>query len=46
LLCYKIKGANLSPGPHIQSTNQFGVQTLFAKKPFLLCVPGGKSIIP
>jgi hypothetical protein len=46
LLCYKIKGPNLDPAPHIQSVNQFGTQTLFAKKPFVLCVPGDKTIIP
>jgi len=46
LLCYKIKGAKLDPAPHIASTNQYGLQTLFAKKPFLLCVPGSKVIIP
>jgi len=46
LLCYKIKGPNLGVPPHIQSVNQFGTQTLFAKKPFVLCVPGDKTIIP
>jgi hypothetical protein len=45
LFCYKIKGTTLSPFPKIQSTNQFGVNTLFAKKPFLLCVPGTKVIL-
>jgi len=46
LLCYKIKAPNLNPKPHVQSVNQFGTQTLFAKKPFVLCVPGNKTIIP
>ncbi len=46
LLCYKTKGPTLSPPPHVQTSNQFGVSTLFAKKPFLLCVPGDKTIIP
>jgi hypothetical protein len=46
LLCYKIKGLKQDPPPHIQTTNQFGVSTLFAKKPFLLCVPGTKTLIP
>lgn len=46
LLCYKIKAPNLVPAPHVQSVNQFGTQTLFAKKPFVLCVPGNKTIIP
>ena len=46
LLCYKIKGLKLDPPPHISTTNQFGNSTLFAKKPFLLCVPGTKTIIP
>ncbi len=46
LLCYKIKGGKLTPAPHLQTTNQFGVSTLFVKKPFLLCVPGSKNLIP
>ncbi len=46
LLCYKLKGNKLDPAVHIATTNQFGVSTLFAKKPFLLCVPGSKAIIP
>ena len=46
LLCYKVKGANLATPPHIASTNQYGLQQLYAKKPFLLCVPGNKVIIP
>lgn len=46
LLCYKTKGPNLVPPVHLSSVNQFGVQTLFAKKPFLLCVPGDKTVIP
>ena len=33
LLCYKVKGLKLDPPPHIQTSNQFGVSTLFAKKP-------------
>ncbi len=46
LLCYKAKGNNLPAPVHIQTVNQFGVQTLFAKKPFLFCLPGDKTIIP
>jgi len=46
LLCYKIKGDQFEPNPHLSTTNQFGTSTLFAKKPFLLCVPGNKTIIP
>lgn len=46
LLCYKVKGNKLVPPPHVQSVNQFGPQTLFAKKPFVLCVPGNKTVIP
>lgn len=46
LLCYKIKGPSLVPTVHLASLNQFGMQTLFAKKPFVLCVPGDKTIIP
>jgi hypothetical protein len=41
-----VKGPKLDPAPHVQSVNQFGTQTLFAKKPFVLCVPGDKTIIP
>ncbi|MGH7787345.1 MAG: CHRD domain-containing protein [Candidatus Binatia bacterium] len=46
LLCYKVKGPNLALPIHLQSVNQFGIQTLFAKKPFVLCVPGDKTLIP
>lgn len=46
MLCYKAKGPNLAPFVHLSSVNQFGTQTLFAKKPFLLCVPGDSTIIP
>jgi hypothetical protein len=44
--CYQIKGASLDPAPHVVTTNQFGGSRLFAKKPYLLCVPGSKDLIP
>lgn len=43
LLCYKIKADKLEV--NLQTTNQFGVSTLTAKKAFLLCVPGTKALI-
>ncbi len=46
LLCFKIKGNKPTSFPHLSTTNQFGVSTLFAKKPFLLCVPGSKALLP
>ena len=43
LLCYKIKADKQEIA--LQTTNQFGVSTLTAKKAFLLCVPGTKALL-
>ena len=46
LLCFKVKGAKLDPAPHLSMTNDFGNSTVFAKKPFLVCMDSSKSVIP
>jgi hypothetical protein len=48
LTCYKVKGPKLdkTQRPNVQIDNQFGTQKLQAKKPFLLCLPTTKTIIP
>lgn len=48
LTCYKIKGPKLLPNdrPSVQVVNQLGTTQLEAKKPFYLCVPSTKTIIP
>jgi hypothetical protein len=46
LICYQIKGANLSPRPHVQISTQFQISQFEIKKPKLLCVPGTKTILP
>ena len=46
LLCFKVKGNTLNPAPHLSMTNDFGNSTLFAKKPFLVCMDSTKTIIP
>ena len=46
LLCFKVKGAKLDPKPHLSMTNDFGTSTVFAKKPFLVCLDSSKTIIP
>jgi hypothetical protein len=48
LTCYKIKGPKLdkSQRPNVQVANQLGTIKVQAKKPFLLCVPTLKTIIP
>jgi hypothetical protein len=48
LTCYKIKGPKLvkSQRPNVQVANQLGTTKLQAKKPFLLCVPSSKTVIP
>jgi hypothetical protein len=45
LICYQIKGLNLSPRPKVQITTSFGTSQFEIKKPKLLCVPGTKVII-
>ncbi len=45
LTCYKIKGPKFD-GPNVQVVNPLGTTKLDAKKPFLLCVPSTKTVIP
>lgn len=42
MLCYKIKADKQDVT--LQTTNQFGVSTVTAKKAFVLCVPGDKTL--
>jgi hypothetical protein len=48
LTCYKVKGPKLdsTQRPNVQVDNQLGSIKLQAKKPFLLCVPTTKTVIP
>ena len=46
LICYQIKGANLTPRPKVQVTTAFQTSQFELKKPKLLCVPGSKTILP
>jgi len=48
LACYKVKGPKLEKGdrPTVEVDNQLGVLQLEVKKPFLLCVPSTKTVIP
>lgn len=48
LTCYKIKGPKLLPNdrPDVEVVNQLGTTQLEAKKPFLLCVPSTKTVLP
>jgi hypothetical protein len=48
LTCYKIKGPKLDPAdrPTLQAANQLGTVKLQAVKPYLLCVPSSKTILP
>jgi hypothetical protein len=48
LTCYKIKGPKLDKlqRPNVQVVNQLGTLHLNAKKPFLLCVPSEKMVLP
>jgi hypothetical protein len=46
LTCYKIKGGKLNPRPQVEIDNLFGTSKLEIKKPFLLCVPSSKTVIP
>lgn len=48
LTCYKIKGPKLdkSQRPNVQVANDLGTLKLQAKKPFLLCVPSTKTVLP
>jgi cysteine-rich repeat protein len=48
LTCYKIKGPALdrSERPRVEVQNALGTSRLEARKPFLLCVPSSKTILP
>ena len=48
LTCYKVKGPKLDKldRPSVEVANQLGTTKLEAKKPFLLCVPSSKTLIP
>ena len=48
LTCYKIKGPPLANAdrPHVAAQNQLGTVHLAATKPFLLCVPSSKALLP
>ncbi len=46
LTCYKIKADDPLPAPHLAVVNAFGSSELSIRKPFLLCVPGAKTVVP
>jgi hypothetical protein len=48
LACYKVKGPALDKGdrPKVEVDNQLGGLQLEVTKPFLLCVPSTKTVIP
>lgn len=48
LACYKVKGPKLDKAdrPSVEVENQLGTLQLEVKKPFLLCVPSTKTVIP
>jgi subtilisin family serine protease len=48
LVCYKIKGPKISKGdqPSVEAADGFGTLQLRLKKPFLLCVPSSKTVLP
>jgi hypothetical protein len=48
LTCYKVKGPKLDKNdrPDVEVVNQLGTVRLNAKKPFLLCVPSEKTVLP
>ena len=48
LTCYKVKGPKLAKNdrPNVQIVNQLGTVKLNAIKPFLLCVPSEKTVLP
>ncbi len=48
LTCYKIKGPKLDSAlrPQVEATDQFGTLRLQATKPYLLCVPSAKTVLP
>jgi hypothetical protein len=48
LTCYKVKGPKLlkPDRPAVDVQNRFGSVQLAVKKPFLLCVPSAKTLLP
>jgi hypothetical protein len=48
LTCYTVKGPKLQKQdrPKVEIANQFGTLELEVQKPFLLCVPSTKSLLP
>jgi hypothetical protein len=48
LACYKVKGPKLDKAdrPKVEVVNQLGTLQLEVQKPFLLCVPSTKTVIP
>jgi polyhydroxybutyrate depolymerase len=48
LTCYTVKGPKLpkQDRPKVEVANQFGTLQLEVQKPFLLCVPSTKSVLP
>src|SRR6185503_16774088 len=46
LLCYKAKSRSLTARPHVEAVNQLGTVQLEVKKPYLVCVPTSKTILP
>ena len=48
LTCYKIRGPKLDKAdrPRIEATNQLGTVQLTATKPYVLCVPSSKTVLP
>jgi subtilisin family serine protease len=48
LVCYKIKGPKISRGdrPSVEAEDSFGTAQLRLMKPFVLCVPSGKTLLP
>jgi polyhydroxybutyrate depolymerase len=48
LTCYKVKGPKLAKQsrPKVEAVDQFGSLELEVQKPFLLCVPSAKTVLP
>lgn len=48
LVCYKIKGPKIprSDRPSVEASDVLGTVQLQLKKPFLLCVPSSKNVLP
>jgi len=48
LTCYKVKGPKIlkEDRPNVEVTNQLGSLELEVQKPFLLCVPSSKTVLP